>query len=413
MRSPASRRTTPARWRPATPYARRHRLRRHDGEYRWVETRPRRCATPTATIVQWNVICLDIDDRGPAQEDADDWRRTRLARASQAASLAELSASIAHEVNQPLAAIVANSHACQRWLAAEPPNLERAQTDGRTHHPRREFGRRCRRPGPRLVPPDATARRPLRGSTLFIRDAADHGREKRRGVACASTSMSSLTFRRRTGSGPTPAGPRQPDPQRHRGDGACSARGFCASDTSRRRRFRQDRGPGHRHGSSVRPIGSSKPFFTTKAQRDGHGVGDLRDRSSRPMAGDCGQRTTRTAGRHSSSPCLSKRKPIMTVDDAIVFIVDDDDALREALGELLASHGCAISRIRLGRRLYRLEQAGSPSLPHSRCRAARHQRPRAAEADRAGTTIRRSSSSRAMATFRLRCARSSTAPSTS
>jgi C4-dicarboxylate-specific signal transduction histidine kinase len=30
-------------------------------------------------------------------------------------------------VNQPLAAIVANSHACQRWLVASPPNIERAQ----------------------------------------------------------------------------------------------------------------------------------------------------------------------------------------------------------------------------------------------------------------------------------------------
>ncbi|MBP1886722.1 MASE1 domain-containing protein [Sinorhizobium mexicanum] len=50
-----------------------------------------------------------------------------LAKAAQAASLAELSASIAHEVNQPLAAVMANSHACQRWLTAEPPNLERAQ----------------------------------------------------------------------------------------------------------------------------------------------------------------------------------------------------------------------------------------------------------------------------------------------
>ena len=38
-----------------------------------------------------------------------------------------MSASIAHEVNQPLAAIVANSHACLRWLSAEPPNLERAK----------------------------------------------------------------------------------------------------------------------------------------------------------------------------------------------------------------------------------------------------------------------------------------------
>jgi C4-dicarboxylate-specific signal transduction histidine kinase len=51
----------------------------------------------------------------------------KLALATKAASLAELSASIAHEVNQPLAAVVANAHACQRWLTAEPPNLERAQ----------------------------------------------------------------------------------------------------------------------------------------------------------------------------------------------------------------------------------------------------------------------------------------------
>ncbi len=51
----------------------------------------------------------------------------KLAQATQAASLAELSASIAHEVNQPLAAIVANSNACYRWLPAEPPNLDRAK----------------------------------------------------------------------------------------------------------------------------------------------------------------------------------------------------------------------------------------------------------------------------------------------
>jgi C4-dicarboxylate-specific signal transduction histidine kinase len=51
----------------------------------------------------------------------------KLAQATRAASLAELSASIAHEVNQPLAAIVANSHACRRWLSAETPNIERAK----------------------------------------------------------------------------------------------------------------------------------------------------------------------------------------------------------------------------------------------------------------------------------------------
>ncbi|ANL44265.1 multi-sensor signal transduction multi-kinase nodulation NodV-like protein (plasmid) [Rhizobium phaseoli] len=108
------------------PYARRHRLRRFDGEYRWVETRAAPMRNAEGVIVQWNVICLDIDGEVRAEEDLRQVREG-LARASQVASLAELSASIAHEVNQPLAAVVANSHACQRWLMADPPNMERAQ----------------------------------------------------------------------------------------------------------------------------------------------------------------------------------------------------------------------------------------------------------------------------------------------
>ncbi|KXF74717.1 hypothetical protein ATN84_22750 [Paramesorhizobium deserti] len=108
------------------PYARRHRLRRFDGEYRWVEMRAAPMRNAEGAIVQWNVICLDIDSEVRTQEQLR-LAQESLARASQAASLAELSASIAHEVNQPLAAVVANSHACQRWLTAEPPNLERAQ----------------------------------------------------------------------------------------------------------------------------------------------------------------------------------------------------------------------------------------------------------------------------------------------
>ncbi|MDK1491410.1 PAS domain-containing protein [Sinorhizobium sp. 7-81] len=108
------------------PYLRKHRLRRFDGEYIWVETRAAPMRKDDGTIVQWNVICLDIDGEVRMQEELR-LAQERLARASQAASLAELSASIAHEVNQPLAAIVANSHACYRWLSAEPVNVARAK----------------------------------------------------------------------------------------------------------------------------------------------------------------------------------------------------------------------------------------------------------------------------------------------
>ncbi|NRP70035.1 Sensor protein FixL [Ensifer psoraleae] len=108
------------------PYLRKHRLRRFDGEYIWVETRAAPMRKDDGTIVQWNMICLDIDGEVRMQEELR-LAQERLARASQAASLAELSASIAHEVNQPLAAIVANSHACYRWLSAEPANVDRAK----------------------------------------------------------------------------------------------------------------------------------------------------------------------------------------------------------------------------------------------------------------------------------------------
>lgn len=52
--------------------------------------------------------------------------RERLARATQIAEVGELSASIAHEINQPLAAVVAHGHACHTWLTENPPNVPRA-----------------------------------------------------------------------------------------------------------------------------------------------------------------------------------------------------------------------------------------------------------------------------------------------
>jgi PAS domain S-box-containing protein len=104
----------------------RHRLRRADGVFRWVDSRREPLRDEEGRIVQWYCINFDVDDATHMQ-DALRTTMDRLARASQAASLAEMSASIAHEVNQPLAAIVNNSHACQQWLSAEPPNLQRAQ----------------------------------------------------------------------------------------------------------------------------------------------------------------------------------------------------------------------------------------------------------------------------------------------
>jgi C4-dicarboxylate-specific signal transduction histidine kinase len=53
--------------------------------------------------------------------------RRELARAARVTTLGVLSASIAHEVNQPLAAILSNGHAARNWLQKDPPRLDRAK----------------------------------------------------------------------------------------------------------------------------------------------------------------------------------------------------------------------------------------------------------------------------------------------
>jgi PAS domain S-box-containing protein len=53
--------------------------------------------------------------------------QTELAHATRVTTLGELTASIAHEVNQPLAGVVSSGNACLRWLASQPPNIENAK----------------------------------------------------------------------------------------------------------------------------------------------------------------------------------------------------------------------------------------------------------------------------------------------
>ena len=69
----------------------------------------------------------EIVERQNAQE-ALHTAQSELAHVTRVTSMGELMASIAHEVNQPLSAIVTNGSAAQRWLAGETPNLEEART---------------------------------------------------------------------------------------------------------------------------------------------------------------------------------------------------------------------------------------------------------------------------------------------
>jgi len=67
-------------------------------------------------------LCADIEDAKSAAE-ALQRIQGQLSRATQVAAVGELAASIAHEINQPLAAVLMDGSACRRWLSAQSPNL--------------------------------------------------------------------------------------------------------------------------------------------------------------------------------------------------------------------------------------------------------------------------------------------------
>ena len=69
---------------------------------------------------------IDLTERKQTEQALHD-AEAELARTLRLATVAELTASIAHEINQPLAAIVANASACVRFLAHTPPDLANAR----------------------------------------------------------------------------------------------------------------------------------------------------------------------------------------------------------------------------------------------------------------------------------------------
>ena len=69
---------------------------------------------------------MDVTERRRAEVSLQ-MAQAQLAHIARVTTMGELAASIAHEINQPLAAVVTNGNACLRWMGAAPPNLEEAR----------------------------------------------------------------------------------------------------------------------------------------------------------------------------------------------------------------------------------------------------------------------------------------------
>lgn len=103
-----------------------YRIVRPDGQVRYVHSHAYPVFGESGELVEYVGTVADITEQREGEESLGSMQ-AELARASRAMTLGQLMATIAHEVNQPLAALVANAGAAVRWLAADPPRLDKAR----------------------------------------------------------------------------------------------------------------------------------------------------------------------------------------------------------------------------------------------------------------------------------------------
>jgi PAS domain S-box-containing protein len=108
------------------PFDIEHRLRRADGEYRWFFFRRVPLRDENGQVIRWYGAAHDIDDEKRAER-ALQTAQAELAHVTRVTTLGEMSASIAHEINQPLAAMVTNAEATLRLLSRDVPDIEEAR----------------------------------------------------------------------------------------------------------------------------------------------------------------------------------------------------------------------------------------------------------------------------------------------
>jgi PAS domain S-box-containing protein len=99
------------------------------GTVKYIHTVGHPVLNASGDLVQFMGSATDITDRKRAEEERERLRQAQadLARVNRVTTMGELTASLAHEVNQPIAAALTNANTCLRWLTRDHPDLEEAR----------------------------------------------------------------------------------------------------------------------------------------------------------------------------------------------------------------------------------------------------------------------------------------------
>jgi len=99
------------------------------GEIRDIHVVGHPVLSPSGDLVEFVGTVMDVTERKQAEEERERLRQSQadLAHLSRVTTMGELTASLAHEIKQPISAAVTNAKACLRWLGRDAPALAEAR----------------------------------------------------------------------------------------------------------------------------------------------------------------------------------------------------------------------------------------------------------------------------------------------
>ena len=100
-----------------------------DGAMKYIESVRRPVLDKIGNVVEVVGTSLDVTERKRFQQERERLRKLEadIAHVNRVSMLGELAASLAHEIKQPLSAIILNAKACQHWIDQNPSNTEEAR----------------------------------------------------------------------------------------------------------------------------------------------------------------------------------------------------------------------------------------------------------------------------------------------